>query len=231
MGYLYLIYRHRYMAISSVVCVMSFLIWPTQSAWANSCLGGANYYAGVVANVGNQWGTGGYIQSYNITVPSKDGDFSDQAEHSGVYEDGLEVGWYVGLGEQTGAYVTSPHAYATQDGYAEVDGPSVGTNSDYLYRTWWAGDTQGWIVANTSTGTYIWEDSQGTTYAGPADVLATGETSNQSLSMEGAYTSLQDYSCTLEGGCSWPDWTALTCWGADSPYAVGGISVDAFEDN
>ena len=62
----------------------------------------------------------------------------------------------------------------------KFDGPSVGSNSDYEYFTWWAGYAEGYSVINTSnsTATSGWAQ-QSSPYAGPGgSCRRLGETPN-----------------------------------------------------
>ena len=132
-------------AMTGVVSIVNQVPAGASTPTCHSLGWGPNYYALVQGALPNEWGTGGFEETYSLSVPMQNQWFSDEAVHTGNVpgQDGLEVGWYVGFGNQTRTYVTAPHAYATLNGPNEIDGPSVGSNSDYEYFTWWAGYAAG----------------------------------------------------------------------------------------
>src|SRR5215469_2381573 len=104
-------------ALAGAVLVTAALLVGTGAGVAQANCGSPNYYALGTDTVGNRWGISGYITSYSISVPHQNYNFSDQALHAGTTSgQGLEVGWYVGWGNQTQSYVTDPHVYATANG-------------------------------------------------------------------------------------------------------------------
>jgi hypothetical protein len=180
-----------------------------------SCPYQPNHYAGGTDGVGSRWGVQGYISAHSESVPKTNANFTDEAVHAIGSSNGLEVGWYVGYGNQTGTYVTYPHVYATLNGPAEKDGPEIPTNSDYYYVTWWSGSTDHYHVVTTIGGSYVFSGTISTGgETGPGTIVAVGETDNTALPLgPSTLRSLQH----LYSNGTWYDWSSTTVC-ADSPY-------------
>lgn len=188
---------------------------PPASA-TSSCPYTPNYYAGGTDGAGSRWGVQGLISARSESVPSQNGNFTDEAVHAIGSPNGLEVGWYVGYGNQTGAYVTSPHLYATLNGPSEVDGPSVSTSSDDWYSTWWSGSTDHYRVETGINGSTVWSGTISAGTSGPGTIVALGATNSTSLPMgPSTLSSLQH----LYSNGVWYNWSSMTTC-ADSPYSV-----------
>jgi hypothetical protein len=188
----------------------------TNVASAASCIYTPNHYAGATKAGSDQYGSQGLISAHSESVPPTNGNFTDEAVHAIDGTTGLEVGWYVGYGAQTGTYVTTPHAYATLNGPSEQDGPAISSGSDYWYTTWWSGTTENYRVDNALFGSVIWHGTIAASNAGPGTIVALGETDFTTLPMgPSTFTDLQQ----LQGNGTWIDWVALTTC-SDSPYTV-----------
>jgi hypothetical protein len=188
------------------------------TASASSCPYGPNLYAGGTDGAGTKYGAQGVITAHSESVPSKSMYFTDEAVHAIGTPSGLEVGWYVGYGTQTGTYVTTPHAYATLNGPSEVDGPSVPTTSSYWYTAWWSGYTEHYRVDKSVNGTVYWNGTIRGTTIGPGTIVAMGEVNSTVLPMgPSTLSSLQH----LNSNGTWASWSGTTTC-ADSPYKVSG---------
>lgn len=188
------------------------------------CPWGPNLYAGGIDTVGNRWGAQGYIVSYPIAVPKNSYNFSDQALWVTTSANGLEVGWYVGYGNQTGTYVTYPHAYTTADGPNEIDGPYLGaTTVTGYYRTYWtsAGNEQ----AVVTWGTNSWATLDTVGNLGPGQLSNGGETDNSALPMKGDFSSMQH----MWSNGTWYNWSGTAAC-QDSPYVVTAYTATSLSD-
>lgn len=190
-----------------------------------SC-GTPNYYAGGLGQTnGDQWGGRAYIDTdTNLSFSHTNDNFSDQAIHAVDGNGGLEIGWYVGWGSETGTYVTAPHAYATLNGPQEIDGPNVGA-SDYLYTTHWndARTQQIWSVKTFDGGTFVWSGSQATsTYTGPGEIVALGEVDASSLPMFGKFDGDPNTLDYYNISDNWVDWTGVTLCASPGFTVSGG---------
>jgi hypothetical protein len=182
-----------------------------------------NTYVAGTDKVGDRWGAAGYIRSYPVTVPAEDENFSDQALHVGLTEGkGLEVGWYVGFGAQTGTYVTDPHVYATADGPREVDGPYIGDVRDFYYVQY-LGNGEEFYAAENSTSSFFSGEISTDGYNGPGPVTAVGEVDQSGLHMEGYFSDLEH----MWSSGSFYNWTGISAC-ADSGYSYSIGSDNSF---
>lgn len=199
-----------------------------------SCPYSPNLYAGGTDSNSNAvWGVHGYISipSSSPSVPSKNEYFTDEAVHvvantPSTSAKGLEVGWYVGYGAQTGTYVTSPHLYCTYNGPNETDGPAASLSSDYWYSAYVDSSNNAQFRVNDGS-LNLWSVSD-YSYPGSPDgfAVALGETDNSTLPMgPSTLSGLQDYP-----GGSWGNWPDLSAC-ADSPYSAVKNSNDSVSDS
>lgn len=193
-------------------------------AQAVACPYNPNYYAGGTGQTnGTQWGGRAYISTAtNLTFTQTNYHFSDQAVHAIDGATGLEVGWYVGWGAETGTYVTAPHAYATLNGPHEIDGPNVGS-SDYMYSTYWndASTKQIWKVKTVEGGSIVWSGSQNTSDTGPGTIVTMGEVNASSLPMFGVFDGVPNTLEYYNIFDNWIDWTGVSLC-ADTGFTVSG---------
>lgn len=221
--------RLRVVAIGSVLSlVISALatLGASTIAWAGSNCGSPNYYALGTDTVGQRWGAEGHESSYNVSIKHTNYAFSDQALHGGGgYGTGLEVGWYVGWGNQTQSYVTYPHVYATANGPREVDGPYIGQQDDY-YHTWWdgSGDEYYYVSHNGTTFFYGLISTAG--YNGPGYISAVGEVNINGDAMKGNFYGLEH----MWSSYTWYNWTGIHAC-ADPGYSVYNVTNTSMKDD
>jgi hypothetical protein len=218
------VFRGSLVATMIPAIAMVIGIVPDQVAGAAACTYTPNYYALGIKSGSNQYGAEGLISAHTESIPAVNNNFTDENVHAVEGSTGLEVGWYVGYGNQTGTYVTTPHAYATLNGPSEQDGPAISSGSDYWYTAWWSGDQENFRVDNGVNGSVIWNNTISASNSGPGTILAMGETSATSLPMgPSTLSALQQ----LQANGTWISWAAMTTC-SDSPYTVsssGATSV------
>lgn len=201
------------------------------TAAAASCPYSPNFYAGgTMTNTnGSHYGARGYIWSTTLTVPHQNHDFTAQHFTAISTSAGIEVGWYIGWGNETGSYVTSPHAYATLNGPHEQDGPAVG-NADDFYSTYWSGSTQIWNVRKSAGGTLIWGSSQAASDSGPGTIVALGEVNQSGLNMSGTFDGAAPELEFFSGTGAWDPWQGVSVC-ADSGYGASGSVFEISDGN
>ena len=151
--------------------------------------------------------------------------FSDEAVH--LYRltptpKETELGWYVGLGNQTGLFVSQPHAYLSYDG-TEIDGFNVngvgGKSTNYWYTMWMVGSVVHFRVDDKLNGSVLWSISETLTSSFQAGGTATGEVWNEPSGViplgPSIYSSIQQ----LNPDGDWVNWSSMHLC-ADTPYTV-----------
>jgi len=225
---------HRLFQLAIVLALLGSLLSLSGTASAraksvpsvSSCPYLPTTYAGGTDTVGQRYGIQGYIESFSVSVPSRNYYFSDQALHALGSPDGLEVGWYVGYGAQTGTYVTTPHVYVTANGPEEIDGPYIGNDTGFYSVYWQAPPYPTEIFSVSDSGTGIFSGGQAVPNGGPGTIVALGEVNDHSLAMEGYFHGLQH----MWSNGVFYDWPGLTpC--ADSPYTVFSYGPAYVHDN
>ncbi|MBW4079305.1 MAG: hypothetical protein HIU84_12515 [Acidobacteria bacterium] len=129
----------RQALVGVAVSGVTLLTFSSVAGAVPSCNLTPNQYAdGQYPGTGYAYGVESTIVVGSVSTPPA-GDFTDQhvyVTNGGGSADGLEIGWFIGIGAAT--FYTSPHVFSTNfslNNYSEQDGVSAPAGSDYWYTT------------------------------------------------------------------------------------------------
>lgn len=211
-------------SLSTLITYASIPVSPIAAATPTCSSLGFNYniYAAGIHSQSDD-GAQGYISTPSaISAPS--GDFSDEALHTvdTSNNNGSEIGWYVGVGNNI-AWTSTPLYYYTLNGPDETDlstGPALG--STHYYATWWHTSTEAAYRFDSGTTLYLTDP----TAWSPGEGAAVGEVNTSGVQMgQSTFSSLQ----YLNTSAVWSSWNGMSLC-ADTGYNVSELSSNSVEN-